>query len=198
MTHICVGKLTIISSDYGLSPGRRQVNFWTNAGLKLIRTLETNCREILSEIRTFSFQKIYLSMPSGIFPPFCFGLNALTWGIPTSRIIDPINITWTIWIWAHTFVGSSPPAPKEWPVHSIPGLYAETLDCTGTMCDTGCCMLSLDRLLPALSDNLIWDHVFFSHVATWKLRWQTDGTNYFQGPATIQWLWLYCTKATRT
>ena len=32
MTHICVGKLTIIGSDNGLSPDRRQAIIWTNAG----------------------------------------------------------------------------------------------------------------------------------------------------------------------
>ena len=34
MTHICVGKLTIIGSDNGLSPGRRQAIIWTQ-GSKL-------------------------------------------------------------------------------------------------------------------------------------------------------------------
>ena len=40
VTHICVSKLTIIGSDNGLSPGRRQAIIWTNAGILLIRTLE--------------------------------------------------------------------------------------------------------------------------------------------------------------
>ena len=47
MTHICVSKLTIIGSDNGLSPGRRQAIIWTNAGILLIRTLGTIFREIL-------------------------------------------------------------------------------------------------------------------------------------------------------
>ena len=34
--HICIGKLTIIGSDNGLSPGRRQAIIWTNAGILLI------------------------------------------------------------------------------------------------------------------------------------------------------------------
>ena len=33
VTHICVGKLTIIASDIGLSPGRRQAFIWTNDGI---------------------------------------------------------------------------------------------------------------------------------------------------------------------
>ena len=50
VTHICVSKLTIIGSDNGLSPGRRQAIIWTNAGILLIRTLGTNFSEILGEI----------------------------------------------------------------------------------------------------------------------------------------------------
>ena len=36
VTHICVGKLTIIGSDNGLSPGRHQAIIWTNTGILLI------------------------------------------------------------------------------------------------------------------------------------------------------------------
>ena len=42
MTHICVSELTIIDSDNGLSPGRRQAIIWTNAGILLIRPLGTH------------------------------------------------------------------------------------------------------------------------------------------------------------
>ena len=42
VTHICVGKLTAIGSDNGLSPGRRQAIIWTNAGVMLIPPLMTN------------------------------------------------------------------------------------------------------------------------------------------------------------
>ena len=38
--YICVSKLTIISSDNGLSSGRHQAIIWTNAGILLIRNLE--------------------------------------------------------------------------------------------------------------------------------------------------------------
>ena len=50
VTHICLNKLTIISSDNGLSPGRRQAIIWTNAGILLIGPLGTNFSEILIEI----------------------------------------------------------------------------------------------------------------------------------------------------
>ena len=57
MTHICVRKLTIIGSDNGLSPGRRQAIIWTDAGLLLIGTLGTNSSEILVEIYIFPLIK---------------------------------------------------------------------------------------------------------------------------------------------
>ena len=52
-THIYVGKLTIIGSDNGLSPGRRQAIIWTNAEILFIGPLGTNFREIVIEIKTF-------------------------------------------------------------------------------------------------------------------------------------------------
>ena len=42
VTHICVSKLTIIGSDNGLSPERRQAIIWTNAGILIIGPLGTN------------------------------------------------------------------------------------------------------------------------------------------------------------
>ena len=61
MAKICVSKLTIIGSDNGLSPGRRQAIIWTNAGILLIRPLGTNFNGILIEIETFLFKKIYFN-----------------------------------------------------------------------------------------------------------------------------------------
>ena len=77
MTHICDHHLTIIGSDNGLSPGRRQAIIWTNEGILLIWPLETNFSEILIEIRTFSLKKIRLKMSSAKFCPFRLGLNVL-------------------------------------------------------------------------------------------------------------------------
>ena len=77
VTHICVGKLTIIVSDNGLSPGRRQAIIWTNAGILLIGTSGINFSEIFIGIRTFSFKKMHLKMLSAKWRPFCLGLNVL-------------------------------------------------------------------------------------------------------------------------
>ena len=97
VTHICVAKLTIITSDNGLSPGRRQAIIWTNAGMLLIRPLGTNFNEILIEIHTFSFKKIHLKMSSAKWRSFCLGLNVLRFSVclamffnsSVDGIIDP-------------------------------------------------------------------------------------------------------------
>ena len=78
MTHICVGKLTIIGSDDGLTPERRQAIIWTNAGILLIGPLGTDFSEILIEIQTFSLKKIRLKMSSAKCCSFRPGLNVLT------------------------------------------------------------------------------------------------------------------------
>ena len=88
MTHICVGKLTIIASDNGLSPNRRQAIIRTNAGILLIEPLGTNFYEILIEIHIFSFKKMHWKMSSGKWRPFCLGLNVLN----QDCFIDPATI----------------------------------------------------------------------------------------------------------
>ena len=70
VTHICVSKLTIIASDNGLSPGRRQAIIWTNAGILLIGPLGTNFSEVLIKIHNYSFKKMHLKMSSAKWRPF--------------------------------------------------------------------------------------------------------------------------------
>ena len=88
VTHICVSELTIIVSENGLSPGRRQAIIWNNAGLLLIQPLGTNVGEISIGIQTFSFKKMHLNMSSAKWRPFCLGLNVLT------NMYECINIRW--------------------------------------------------------------------------------------------------------
>ena len=68
VTHICVGKLTIIGSDNGLSPGQRQAIIWTNAGILLIWPLGTNFSESLTEIQSFhSIKRTWkCRLPNGV------------------------------------------------------------------------------------------------------------------------------------
>ena len=77
VTHIFIRKLTIVGSDNGLSPGRRQAIIWTNVGKLLIGPLGTNFSEISIKIRPFSFKKMHLKMSSAKWRPFCLGLNVL-------------------------------------------------------------------------------------------------------------------------
>ena len=79
VTNISVGKLAIIGSDNGLSPGRRQAIIRTNAGILSIGSFGRNFnKEILIEILAFSFKKLHLKMSYAKWRPFCLGLNVLT------------------------------------------------------------------------------------------------------------------------
>ena len=75
--YICVGNLTIIGSDNGLSPGRRQAIIWTNVRILSIGPPVTNFSEILMEILSFSFKKMRLKVSSVKRWSFCLGLNVL-------------------------------------------------------------------------------------------------------------------------
>ena len=61
MTHRCVGNLTIIGSDNGLSPDRRQAIIWNIDGILSIGPLGTNPSEISIGIKIFSFKKMRLN-----------------------------------------------------------------------------------------------------------------------------------------
>ena len=103
VTHICVGKLNIIGSYNGLSYGRHQAIIWTNAGILLIKPVETNFSEILIGIQRFSFKKSHLKMSSAKWRPFYVGLNVLrrNWNClyccmplaPPTAYLDPTEIT---------------------------------------------------------------------------------------------------------
>ena len=74
VTHIWIGKLTIIGSDNGLSPGRRQAIILTNARILLIRLIGTNFSEILHRNSYVFIKKIHFKLSSGKVRPFCLGL----------------------------------------------------------------------------------------------------------------------------
>ena len=87
VTYICVGKVTIIGLDNGMSPERRQAIIWTSAGILLIGPLGTNFNEILIEIHTFSFKEMHLKMSSAKWRPFCLGLYVLNLQSASSDIL---------------------------------------------------------------------------------------------------------------
>ena len=77
LTHICLRGLTIIGSNNGLAPGRRQAIIWTNAGILLIRTLGTTSVRSKSKFVHFQSWKciwIIVCEMSGI----CLGLTVLS------------------------------------------------------------------------------------------------------------------------
>ena len=78
VTHKCVSKLTIIVSDNGLTPDRRQAIIWTSAGILLIEPLGTNFSEILIGIQTFSFKKNAFENVVWKMAASCLGLNELS------------------------------------------------------------------------------------------------------------------------
>ena len=97
VTHICVCKLTIISSDNGLLPGRRPAIIWTNARILLVGPLETNFSEILIEIHIFLFKKAHLKWSSVKWRPFCLGVDVLNNdGVTYSRIYQSTSFNWVV------------------------------------------------------------------------------------------------------
>ena len=65
VTHICVSKILTISSNNGLSPGRRQAIIWNDAGILGIGRLGINFSGILIEINILSCKKYYDDVKMG-------------------------------------------------------------------------------------------------------------------------------------
>ena len=87
--HICVSNPTIIGSDNGLLPVRRQTIIWTNDGILFIGPLGT-----WIFYPTFSFRKKYLKISSGKWRSFCFGLSELI----TTMSLYYSNLTWLAYL----------------------------------------------------------------------------------------------------
>ena len=104
MTHICVGTLTIIGSDNGLSPDRRQAIIWTNDGILLIGPLGRNKlqwnlkRNSYIFIQENAFENLVLKMAAILFRPQCVKqthcvawsrfLNHRRWAILIDRCLE--------------------------------------------------------------------------------------------------------------
>ena len=71
---MCVGNLTIIGSDNGLSPGWRQAINWTNAGVLLTGHLATKSKDILLlhvSIKKHAFENVVWEMSAILSRPQC-------------------------------------------------------------------------------------------------------------------------------
>ena len=90
--HICVGKLTIIDSDNGLSTRWRQAIIWINAGILSIRPLGTNFSHIVFKIQTSLFKNMHVKMSSEKCRPSCLILNVLT---PSIALCN--GVVWEYW-----------------------------------------------------------------------------------------------------
>ena len=88
-----IRNLTIIGSDNGLSPWRRQAIIWTNDGILSIGPLGTNFSEILIRIQTFSFKIMEFKMSSAKWHPFCLSLNVLNKKAVLAKTHDEV-MTW--------------------------------------------------------------------------------------------------------
>ena len=98
VTHICVGNLTIIGSDKGLSPNRRQAIIWSSDGILWIRPSGTNFSDILIKYLTFWFMKMRLNVSSAKWRPFCLGLNVLKQRAqPPLDQEDRLRLAWDLW-----------------------------------------------------------------------------------------------------
>ena len=126
VTHICVNNLTIIGSDNGLSPGRRQAIIWTNAAILLIRNLVTNLSEILSKMHIFSSKKMHLKMSSAKWRQMYLGLNVLKWPPRPAQYLHQnlfIPRTQCCGCW---FPGDKEPGQHQlwyWPNYTNPGYF---------------------------------------------------------------------------
>ena len=94
VTHICIGKLTIIGSDNGSLPSRHQAIIWANAGILLIGPLGTNFSQMLIEIPTFPLKKMCLKVLSAKWRPFCLSLKSVNSLKPKHFEILPFGRHW--------------------------------------------------------------------------------------------------------
>ena len=175
VTHICIGKVTIIGSDNGLSPARREAIIWTNAEILLIGPLETNVSEILIRIHTFSFKKMHLKMSSAKWHPFCLGLNDDRVQI---MIVAPFALT--------PFIVKSLSATNLW---NMKNLYL-SLGRISSTCTTSALDQCLKNTNMFTSQQLSICRVKYLPQLSYVVY--TDGLVQDYGNSSVSWLLQYC------
>ena len=92
VTHICVGKLTSIASDKGLSHGRRQAIIWNIAGIMLIGTLGTFNRNSNIFIEENTFENVVGEISAILSQPQCANYmkwwESSLWGIFLTKAVE--------------------------------------------------------------------------------------------------------------
>ena len=137
--HICVVELTVIGSDDGLSPGRRQAIIWTDVGISLTGPLGTNFIVILIRIQTFSFKKaledIVCEMASILSRPQCVDKKSLvlpltcacwTWTAAVALITDTSSDKAWFQAWAPPIPSSEKSLRMCMPVRGMLRMYSCT------------------------------------------------------------------------
>ena len=91
-----VSKLTIIGSDNGLSPGRRQAIIWTNEYWNIVNWALRNKRQWSLNRNGYIFVKnMHLKTSSGKWRPICLSLNVLNQSVLHWWYIDYLFNTLT-------------------------------------------------------------------------------------------------------
>ena len=154
MTHICVGKTTIIGSDNGLSPGRRQAIILTNAGILLIGILGTSFSENLK-------RNSYMFSQENAFENVCEMASIL---------------------WRPQWVNSSPPSAAymhRWTGSALVQIMACLLDGAKPLSEP---MLIYCQLDPGnlFQWNFIWNSNIFSQENAFECHLRNGG-HFVQG-----------------
>ena len=79
MTHIYVSKLSIISSDNGLSPGRRQAIIWTDTGILTLGNKRqwNHNRNLYIIIQENAFENVVREIGDHLSQPRCLNVCML-------------------------------------------------------------------------------------------------------------------------
>ena len=102
VTHICVSKLTVVGSDNGLPPGRRQAIVWTNAEILLIGPSGTCFRNLNRNSYVFIQENAFCKMAAICFWPQCVKQHdeVVIRNYPDSKVhganMGPMLATWTL------------------------------------------------------------------------------------------------------
>ena len=79
VTHICVSKLTVIGSDNGMSPDRRQAIIWTNAEILLIGPFGTKFnRNSNIFVQENAFESVVCEMAAISSRPQCVKISTIS------------------------------------------------------------------------------------------------------------------------
>ena len=93
--HILISKLTIISLDNGLSPGRRQAIIWTNVGILLIGPFQWNLNQNLYIfIQENAFENVIRKLRAILYQLQCVNksIQLLHIDVPPLKWIDKLHM----------------------------------------------------------------------------------------------------------